>query len=137
MTSCAAAPLHRRALRTLRDEQGGSAVETVLVMSVLIVILTGALQITLLFMGRAVARGAAQEGARVASAEAATISDGLAIAASFAADSGDALTDVRTTGARTPDLATVTVTGSTLSIFPGITPTITQTAVMPVERITG
>ena len=41
------------------------------------------------------------------------------------------------TADRTATAATVHVIGSTLSVVPGWTPTITQSASMPVERLTG
>lgn len=137
MTATAASPLTRHARRALQCERGSSAVSTLIITSVLILICVGGLQTGLIYMAASAARGAAQEGARVAAAETGTLTDGLTIANAFAADSGDVLTNVRATGTRTTETATVTVTATTLSVLPGIDPTVTQTAAMPVERITG
>ena len=67
-----------------------------------------------------------------------TATAGVAAATSYLTDTGgDALTTTTVTGTRTATTASVTVRGVALSVIPGWRPTITQSATVPVERITG
>ena len=81
---------------------------------------------------------AAQEGARAASAESGTQSDGLAAADAFVSEAGgdDVLSGARVTADRTATTVTVTVDGNSLSVIPGWTPRNEQSASLPTERIT-
>ena len=94
------------------------------------------MQAALMFQGRALALAAAQEGARAASAEHGTVEQGVGAAQSFLATSTAGLTGTSVTGTRTATQSTITVTTTTLSVIPGWTPTITQLASLPVERVT-
>ena len=78
------------------------------------------------------------QGARAASAETGTRSDGVAAADAFVSDAGgdDVLSAVSVTADRTATTVTVTVTGHSLSVIPGWTPRIEQSASLPTERIT-
>lgn len=113
-------------------------IEYVVVMPALFLALFLGVQVALLYHARSVAVAAAAEGARVAGADTATLTDGLTAAAAFVAAAGgeDVLAGVTVTGTRTLTEATITVHGSSLSVLPGWTPTITQTVSVPVERIT-
>ena len=125
---------HRRAAA---GEQGSGTVETVIIAGGLLTVFFAAIQVALFLMAGSAARGAAQEGARVAAAETATIQDGIAVASAFASDSSNIFETTTVTGSRTGETVTVTVTGTALSLLPLIIVPTTQTAVMPVERITG
>ena len=85
---------------------------------------------------RHIAIAAAQEGARTAAAYQASLPDGISTATSAAADwAGQSLTGIQVTGARTTTRVSVTVRGSAVSLVPGVTWPIEQTAALPVERL--
>lgn len=97
------------------------------------------LQAALFYHARTVAIAAAQVGARAAGAENGTANQGMAAAASFVAASGgpDVIEGAAASGSRSPTEASVTVFGTSLSVIPGWSPTVRQSATVPVERITG
>lgn len=96
------------------------------------------MQAALYYHARTVAIAAAEEGARAAGGEHGAPADGISAAAAFVADAGgdSALRGVSATADRTNDTATVTVRGFSLSVIPGWSPTIRQSASVPVERLT-
>ena len=96
------------------------------------------MQAALFYHARTVAIAAAQEGARAAGAEQGRESDGVGAASDFVAEAGgdDVLTGASATASRTTTTATVTVTGYSLSVIPGWKVRITQSATVPVERLT-
>ncbi len=94
------------------------------------------MQAALMFQGRTLALAAAQQGAREAALEHGTTAAGIGAAQSFVAASTSGLKNTSVTGTRSATQATVTVTTTTLSVIPGWEPTITQSATMPVERVT-
>jgi hypothetical protein len=96
------------------------------------------MQAALFYHARTVAIAAAQEGARAAGAENGTTSDGIAAASSFLSDAGgsDVLRKTSTTANRAATTVTVTVSGRSLSVIPGWSPEVTQSASLPVERLT-
>ena len=95
------------------------------------------LQAALSYHARTIALAAATEGARAAAAEHGTTTQGLQAAASYLADTGgDALTGTEISAHRTPTAATVSVSGLALSVLPGVSPSIRQSATVPVERLT-
>ncbi len=120
-------------------QRGSTSVQMVVLMPALFSIMFLGMQAALMYHARTVAVAAAQEGARAAGAQTGTLRDGLAAASSFVADAGGdgVLQQARTSGARTATTATVVVTGASLSVIPGWTPTISQSASLPVERLTG
>ncbi|MDQ2850281.1 MAG: pilus assembly protein [Actinomycetota bacterium] len=97
------------------------------------------LQGALWFHARSVAIAAAQEGARQAGAQNSTTDAGINQATSFVADAGgnDVLSGATATAVRSATQATVTVSGSAMSVIPGWTITVRQSATVPVERLTG
>ena len=110
----------------------------VLLMPALFSVMLLGMQAALQYHARTIAIAAAQEGARAAGAENGTATAGVAAATSYVTDTGgDALTKPTVTGTRTATTASVTVRGVALSVIPGWRPTITQSATVPVERITG
>ena len=121
-----------------RGERGSVAVQMAVLMPALFAVMFLGLQATLYYHARAVALAAAQEGAREAGSETGTGESGAATATTFLADAGgsDVITSTRVSGSRTPTTATVTVTGTSLSVIPGWHITLTQSASRPVERPT-
>ncbi|MBW8174032.1 pilus assembly protein [Ornithinimicrobium sp. Arc0846-15] len=120
-------------------DRGSVTIETVIMLPVIFLLMFAALQAGLWFHARSVALGAAQEGARVASAEQGTGSSGQAAALDFIVDAGGSgvLDGYGVSGSRGGTEASFTVTGEAQSVFPGWAPTISQSATRPVERITG
>jgi len=107
-------------------------------MPLLFTLLFAGVQGAMFYHARTVAIAAAQEGARAAAAQNGTAHDGHAAAAAFLAQVGeDTLRGATITADRTATAATVHVVGSTLSVVPGWTPRINQSASMPIERLTG
>ena len=96
------------------------------------------MQAALYYHARTVAIAAAQEGVRAAGVETGTSSTGAAAARDFVSAAGgdDVLAGLSVTGARTAATATVTVRGRPLSVIPGWSPVLEQSATVPVERLT-
>ena len=121
-----------------RDEHGSVSIQLVILLPALFAVMFLGMQAALFYHARSVAIAAAQEGARAASAESGTQSDGVAAADAFVSDAGgdDVLSGVSVTADRTATTVTVTVIGNSLSVIPGWTPRIEQSASLPTERIT-
>ena len=121
-----------------RYERGSASVELVILLPVLFAVMFLGMQAALFYHARTVAIAAAQEGARAAGAENGNASDGVNAAYAFIADAGgdDVLAGADTSANRTLTTVTVTVTGHSLSVIPGWNPVITQSASLPVERLT-
>lgn len=113
------------------------SLETAIVMPVVLTLMFLGMQGALMYQGRTTALAAAQEGARVAAGETSSISEGIAAAQSFAEASTVASQGAEATGTRTLQQATVVVRIRTASVVPGWDPWVTQSASVPVERITG
>jgi Flp pilus assembly protein TadG len=119
-------------------ERGSSSIQMVILMPALFSIMFLGMQGALYYHARTVAIAAAQEGARAAGSQNGTAADGVSAASSFVSDAGgqDVLPGAHMTGGRSATTATVTVTGSSLSVIPGWSPAVSQSASVPVERIT-
>jgi len=119
-------------------EAGVASLQIVVLMPVLFTLIFLGMQAAMIYHGRTVAIAAAQEGARAAAAQNASAEAGQSAAAAFVAAAGGegTLRSVTVTSNRTATTATVVVTGTTLSVIPGWTPSITQSASAPVERLT-
>jgi len=115
-----------------------ASIQLVILMPVLFLLMFVGMQAAMIYHGRTVAIAAAQEGARAAAAQNGTSADGQAAATAFVAAAGGdgVLRGVNVGSNRTATTATVVVRGTTLSVIPGWTPTITQSASAPVERLT-
>ena len=122
----------------VRREGGSSSIQMVILMPALFSIMFLGMQGALYYHARTVAIAAAQEGARAAGGENGTATDGISAASSFVSDAGgeDVLPGAHMTGGRSATTATVTVTGTSLSVIPGWSPAVSQSASVPVERIT-
>jgi len=129
-------PVQRQ--RRTRDERGSVAIQMVFLLPALFAVMFLGVQASLYYHARSVALAAAEEGAREAAGQAGSRESGVAVAKTFLLDAGgeDVMTDTDITGTRSAITATVTVTGTTLSVIPGWKGTVTQRASMPVERIT-
>ena len=121
-----------------RDQAGSVSIELVILLPTLFAVMFLGMQAALFYHARTVAIAAAAEGARSAGAEQGHASDGLGAANDFIAEAGgdDVLTATSATARRTNTTATVTVTGFSLSVIPGWKVRITQSATVPVERLT-
>lgn len=120
-----------------RDEHGSTSIQMVLLMPALFTVMFLGMQAALHYHARTLAIAAAQEGARAAGAQGGTKADGIIMATTYlAASAGDSLTVTAITGVRTASTATITVRGTALTVLPGWTPTVTQSASVPVERTT-
>ena len=120
-------------------DRGSASLQLVVLMPALFLMMFVGMQAALIYHGRTVAIAAAQEGARTAAAQASTADAGRSAAVAFVASAGGAgvLSHVAVTADRQVATATVVVSGTTLSVVPGWTPQISQSASAPVERTTG
>ena len=120
-------------------ERGSVTVQMVVLLPVVFAFMFMALQGALWYHARAVALGAAQEGARVASAQDSTGAAGAAAATDFVADAGGdgVLLGSGVNATRDATVVTVTVTGTAQTVIPGWAPPVHQSASVPVERLTG
>ena len=107
-----------------------------MVFPVVLLLLMTLIQAALWFYARSVALGAAQEATREGRVQPASVARAQAAAENFLDQTAQDLLDrrtVRVTG--TPTVIEVTVTGTSISLFPGLSGwSVTQTAVGPVER---
>src|SRR5262245_58429246 len=124
--------------RRRRDNRGSVSIELLIILPALFVVMFLGLQAALYYHARTVAIAAAQEGARAAGAEHGLTSDGISAAQAFLDDAGgsDVLPGATVSGDRTATDATVRVVGKSLSVIPGWTPVVRQSATVPVERLT-
>lgn len=126
-----------RDLRATSRDRGSSSVEIVVLLPLIFVLLFAMVQGGLWFHARAVALGAAQEGARVAAAENSSGDAGIFAASSFIADAGSGVVlNPAVTASRTHTTTTVTITGQAQSLIPFLNPSVAQSASFPTERIT-
>ena len=122
--------------RPTGGERGAVTVEMVVLMPVLLATLFGGIQAGVVFHARHIAIAAAQEGAREAAAYQAGLPDGIDTATTTATDwAGQTLTGIQVTGRRTTTRVSITVAGSAISLLPGVSWPIEQTATLPVERL--
>lgn len=111
-----------------------SSVQVTLLFPLAFGVLLLALQWALVSWAQATALAAAQDGARIVSGVHGT-PDGGTTAAVDAASNGS-MSGVGAVVTRTATDAAVTVNGQALSVVPGWSPRISQTATRPVERVT-
>ncbi|MDN5562567.1 MAG: pilus assembly protein [Luteococcus sp.] len=122
--------------RRLRDDRGAAGpVTAAIVVPSLLFVIVAAVQIGLWYIARSAAMTAAEEGARVMAGQHATQSDGCSAARDFATRAGHNLFSVSDIGCTRGAQSTVTVTGRGISMVPGIPITVSQSATLPVERV--
>lgn len=125
-----------RAHRRLSGERGAASVELAVTFPVVLLLVMTLIQASLWFYARSVALGAAQEGAREGRVQPASTARAQFAAEGFLDQTAqDLLTGRDVTVNGSPASIEVTVTGTSLSLFPGLSGwSVTQTAVGPVER---
>lgn len=124
--------------RPVRADGGSVSLELVIAFPAVLLLIFGVVQGALYFHARNVALAAAQEGLREARVENGTAAAGGSRAREFidAAGGEGVLRSVQVTPTRTPTQASITVTGAPMSVVPGWTLNVSQTATGPVERVT-
>ena len=139
MTSRRPSCLPRRLTTWLasRRERGSATIQMVVLMPALFTLVFLGVQAAMLYQGRTITLAAAQEGARVSAAADGTNAAGVAAASNFVSSTSAGLKGTSVSGNRTATTATITVTTHTVSLIPFVSPKITQSASMPVERLTG
>lgn len=129
--------LHRFIHRIAAQRERGSAtIQMVVLLPALFSLMFLGVQAALMYQGRTVALAAAQEGARLAAGENGSRADGIAAAKDFVTSSTAGLKSATASGYRNATEAGITVVAKTVSVIPGWNPTVTQSATMPVERVT-
>lgn len=118
------------------SDAGSVSIQAVILLPLMFSIMFLGMQGALYYHARSVAIAASQEGVRVSASE--QPGNGPAAAADFVSAAGgeDVLRGVHITSHRSATSVTVTVSGSSMSVFPGWDPQVTQSASVPVERIT-
>lgn len=127
-----------------RDDRGVSSIEFAIIAPVLLLLIWFVIQATLYFYGRSVALQSAREAVsqyRLAQTQDQynVIHDGVQTTTDqFAAHVGSgALNDVSVTPTYTGDRVSVTVTGTTISLVPGLTLHVSETASGNIEKFQG
>ncbi len=122
----------------LSRERGAASVELAVTFPVVLLLVVTLIQTALWFYARSVALGAAQEGAREGRVQPASTARAQSAAEGFLDQTAqDLLTARDVTVTTSAASVTVTVSGTSLSLFPGLSGwSVTQTAVGPVERPT-
>jgi Flp pilus assembly protein TadG len=121
-----------------RDDRGSVSVELVILLPALFAVMFLGTQAALYYHARTVAIAAAQEGARAAGGENGNEANGTSAAMAFIQDTGgdDVLPGAKATATRSATTATVVIEGHSMSVIPGWTPVIRQSASVTVERLT-
>ncbi len=125
----------RQQHRPPRDGRGSATAQTVLVFPALLFVILLIIQFALYAHAVSVAEAAAQDGAAIARRADGTKAGAEAAANQSLASLGPRMLDTKNVVAnRTATQASVTVTGTVISIVPGVNLTIRETASGPVER---
>ena len=124
--------------RGLSGERGAASVELAITFPAVLLLVMTLIQAALWFYARSIALGAAEEGAREGRVQPASTTRAQSAAEGFLDQTAqDLLTGRDVTVSGSPSNIAVTVTGTSLSLFPGLSGwSVTQTAVGPVERPT-
>jgi Flp pilus assembly protein TadG len=122
--------------RRLSGERGAASLELAIAFPVVLLLVMTLIQAALWFHARSVALGAAQEGAREGRVQPASTARAQSAAEDFLEQTAqDLLTGRDVAVAGSPTTIQVTVSGTSLSLFPGLPGwSVTQSAVGPVER---
>ena len=119
-----------------RGDGGSSTVEFVIASAVMVLLLLVVVQVGLYFHLRAVAQTAARHGVDEVRVFDGSTDQGIAAAGEFLDQGGQSLHDRAVSAQRTVESSSVRVSGSVVSVIPGITLTVDVTASAPTERIT-
>lgn len=122
----------------LSSERGAASVELAITFPVVLLLVMTLIQAALWFYARSIALGAAQEGAREGRLQPTSSARAQSAAEDFLDQTGQDLLNGRdVTVTASPSSIEVTVVGTSISLFPGLSGwSVTQTAVGPVERPT-
>jgi hypothetical protein len=122
---------------THRADRGGAVVELAILWPVIVLVIFGAVQVTTYFTARTVALSAAQVGVATERRYDAVPGSGRDRAEEFLAGAGDWLADPEVDPpVRTDEEVLVTVHGRALSVVPGVSWEIRQSARGTIERFT-
>jgi Flp pilus assembly protein TadG len=110
-------------------------VEFAIVSFGMILLTFAVVQVGLVFYARQIAMAAATQGVDAARGFDSNTADGRAQAQSFLSQAGDGLTDQNVTVVRNGQAVQVTVSGHAISVLPGFSFTVNQSAHGTVERI--
>lgn len=124
--------------RRVRDERGAaSLIQLVLITPALVLILMTIVQFALVAHAQSLVEASAEEGAAVARRSDGTEGGARAESMAYLDRLGRKMLISRKVSAfRTADTATVTVSGSVISLVPGFHPRVEETSSGPVERYT-
>ncbi|MFB9547024.1 TadE family protein [Micromonospora sagamiensis] len=136
MTARRVAAAARRRVMSDGGDRGASPVELAVVMPAVLLLLFGSIQVAAWFLARSTAMHAAQSGVNAQRVHQAPAGAGVERATAFLAAAGDWLADPKLTCATTATEVTCTVTGTSISVVPGVHLTVSQTAHGTVERWT-
>lgn len=129
---------HGRPIHQPTPDHGGSTLELAILWPVILLLVFGAVQVAAYFTARTVALSAAQVAVSTERQYHATGGSGVVRAEAFLAGTGDWLGNAQVgQPVHTADAVEVTVTGTALSIVPGVTWGISQTARGTIEQFTG
>ncbi len=125
----------RVAPRRCRGDTGSASTELVIVMPLLLLLVLASVHVGLWFHARHMVNAAAQEGARAARAMGATDDDGYARADQMLNELGSgAVTNPAVIVTRTAGSVTVTVTGQSPAVIPGLSQSVSATSTSPIEE---
>lgn len=136
MTGRRVAAAARRRLVSGGPDRGANPVELAIVMPAILLLLFGSLQVAAWFLARSTAMHAAQSGVNAQRVVDAPTGAGTEQAGAFLAAAGDWLTGAKSTCVAGTTEVTCTVSGRSLSLVPGVSLRVSQTAHGTVERWT-
>lgn len=124
---------HRHATR--QRDRGSASIQMVVLMPALFAIMFLGLQAALYYYAATIASAAAQDGARAAAAHGSGGTPaGLAAAEAALAQSHGSLENYTVTAAAEPTGPRITVTGTALSVMPGLAFDVSRSAALPWEE---
>lgn len=130
--------MHRRPWRPVRSDQGSSIIEAVIVVPILMFVLLVIVQFCLWMHATQVAQLAASEGDRVARSYGGGPAAGTATAQSVLHGRGSDVSGSSVTVAVLPgDSEVLRVTGQATSILPGLSFTVSASAIGPIQQFRG
>src|SRR5690606_10585276 len=122
---------------TAARDRGGSVIEMAILWPIALIAIFGGVQVATYFTARTVALSAAQVGVAAERQYDAVPGSGVERAEAFLANSGDWLVNARVSDpVRTDEEVFITVSGEALSLLPGVTWEVQQTARGTIERFT-
>lgn len=123
------------ALVRCRGDSGSATTELVVITPLLLLLVLASVHVGLWFHANHLVNASAQEGARAARAAGSTDQDGFDRANQLLDELGSgAVSDRTVTVARTATEVTVTVTGMSPAVVPGVSMSVTATSTSPIEE---